>query len=330
MTERKQLHYPADFYKDLHIKYVLKLSASNSEPTFESSITEHIRISGIYWGCMTLALVNALHTLRGDDIIKYVESCRNADGGYGGNTMHDSHLLYTLSALQIHALFNTLHTIDNEQTTQYIMSLYDAQAGTFKGDKYGEVDTRFSYCGLLSLTLLNKLQLIDKQRCTEFLNRCKNYDGGYGAVPGGESHSGQIWTSVASLALLNAVNSDNVDTAILGWWLAERQLSDSGGFNGRPEKKPDVCYSWWVLASLTIIQHTDWIDRDKLIQFILQCQDSDTGGISDRPGNMADIFHTYFGIAGLSLLGCDSVAQIDPVYALPVDTVKQLKERYKT
>ena len=30
---------------------------------------------------------------------------------------------------------------------------------------------------------------------------------------------------------------------------------------GRPEKLPDVCYSWWVLASLKIIGKLHWIDK---------------------------------------------------------------------
>ena len=51
----------------------------------------------------------------------------------------------------------------------------------------------------------------------------------------------------------------------LGWWLCERQLP-SGGLNGRPEKLPDVCYSWWVLASLSIIGRTHWIDKVLFVQ----------------------------------------------------------------
>lgn len=31
--------------------------------------------------------------------------------------------------------------------------------------------------------------------------------------------------------------------------------------SGRPEKLPDVCYSWWVLASLKIIGRLHWIDK---------------------------------------------------------------------
>ena len=55
---------------------------------------------------------------------------------------------------------------------------------------------------------------------------------------------------------------------------------------GRPEKLPDVCYSWWVLASLKIIGRLHWIDKRKLEAFILACQDDETGGFADRPGDM--------------------------------------------
>ncbi len=122
-----------------------------------------------------------------------------------------------------------------------------------------------------------------------------------------------------------------MDTESLGWWLAERQLP-CGGLNGRPEKKEDVCYSWWVLSALSILGRMSWIDRDKLGQFILSCQDREAGGISDRPGNMADVFHTYFGIAGLSLLGFPDLEPIDPVYAMPRSTVERLglETRYCT
>lgn len=50
---------------------------------------------------------------------------------------------------------------------------------------------------------------------------------------------------------------------------------------------PDVCYSWWVLASLKIIGRLHWINRQKLRNFILACQDEETGGFADRPGDMA-------------------------------------------
>ena len=109
-------------------------------------------------------------------------------------------------------------------------------------------------------------------------------------------------------------------------YFSERQLP-SGGLNGRPEKLQDVCYSWWVIASLKIIGKLDWINTEKLKEYILSCQDEETGGISDRPGNMADPFHTLFGIAGLSLINAfpNKLKEVNPVYCMPQSVLDKLK-----
>jgi geranylgeranyl transferase type-2 subunit beta len=80
--------------------------------------------------------------------------------------------------------------------------------------------------------------------------------------------------------------------------------------------KEDVCYSFWSLSSLCMLDRMHWIDKQALTDFILSCQDKvnktkqtktellfqqklnmkDDGGISDRPGNLADVFHLFFGI----------------------------------
>ncbi len=109
-------------------------------------------------------------------------------------------------------------------------------------------------------------------------------------------------------------------------YFSERQLP-SGGLNGRPEKLQDVCYSWWVIASLKIIGKLDWINTEKLKEYILSCQDEESGGIADRPGNMADPFHTLFGIAGLSLINAfpNSLKEVNPVYCMPQSVLDKLK-----
>ncbi len=35
---------------------------------------------------------------------------------------------------------------------------------------------------------------------------------------------------------------------------------------GRPEKLPDVCYSWWVLASLKMIGKIHWISKVRTVE----------------------------------------------------------------
>ena len=124
---------------------------------------------------------------------------------------------------------------------------------------------------------------------------------------------GLTYCCVGTLAITKSL--DLIDTKLLGWWLAERQCS-SGGFNGRPEKLPDLCYSWWVLASLKIIEYDQWVNCEKLTNFILMCQDGETGGFADRPGNMTDPFHTLFGVGALSLLGYEHIRKINPIFCM--------------
>lgn len=101
-------------------------------------------------------------------------------------------------------------------------------------------------------------------------------------------------------------------------FLSIRQTS-KGGFNGRPEKLPDVCYSWWVFASIRAITDEEIIDIKNLEEYILSCQDKDEGGFTDRPGNGHDVFHTFFALASLSLIDKNKfdLVEVDPIYAIP-------------
>ncbi|PVH66896.1 hypothetical protein PAHAL_1G378300 [Panicum hallii] len=78
-----------------------------------------------------------------------------------------------------------------------------------------------------------------------------------------------VFCCVGTLAIAGSLH--HIDRDLLGWWLCERQCKD-GGLNGRPEKLADVCYSWWVLSSLIMIDRVHWIDKEKLTRFILNCQ----------------------------------------------------------
>lgn len=61
----------------------------------------------------------------------------------------------------------------------------------FSGDKWGEVDTRFSFCAVLALSLIQRLSAIDLEKAIDFVLSCMNFDGGFGSRPGSESHAGR-------------------------------------------------------------------------------------------------------------------------------------------
>eukprot|EP00002_Diphylleia_rotans_P003097 TRINITY_DN12087_c0_g1_i2.p1 TRINITY_DN12087_c0_g1~~TRINITY_DN12087_c0_g1_i2.p1 ORF type:complete len:292 (+),score=64.83 TRINITY_DN12087_c0_g1_i2:57-932(+) len=257
----------AELLKEKHIAYVKSLDSARD--TFEYVATEHLRMSGLYWGLSAMDLLEALPEMKVDEIREWVVTCQTTEGGFSGSPGHDTHLLYTLSAVQILLMIGGIERINKEAVIKYVAGLQQ-QDGSFVGDKWGEVDTRFSYCALSCLSLLGSLDAIDVTKATDFVASCKNFDGGFGCVPGAESHAGQIFCCVGALAIGNALH--HVDADLLGWWLCERQTLENGGLNGRPEKKADVCYSWWVLSSLSILDRLGWIDKERLIQFILKCQ----------------------------------------------------------
>jgi geranylgeranyl transferase type-2 subunit beta len=244
----------------------------------------------------------------------------------------------------------------------------------FAGDRFGEVDARFTHCAILALSLLGRVHDsgtsilmacpcvadlhvgVNVDKVAEYTLSCQNFDGGFGAVVGAESHAamgtyvafrhttltdcGPVWTCVGTLAALgrlDALGERGAET--LAAWLAERQ-TPAGGLNGRPEKMADVCYSFWAAGALAILRRLHWIDARALERFILGAQDDDGGGIADRAGDMPDVFHTVFGAAGLcawlncrrwpdyaiglSLLGYPHLSDVDPVYCMPAALIERM------
>lgn len=75
-------------------------------------MTEHLRLNGVYWGITALHLLGRPDVLPRDQTLKFVLDCQNSDGGFGAAPGHDSHMLYTLSALQILATIDALTELE--------------------------------------------------------------------------------------------------------------------------------------------------------------------------------------------------------------------------
>ncbi|RCK65965.1 Geranylgeranyl transferase type-2 subunit beta [Candida viswanathii] len=309
------------FVKSKHVNFITE---QESHRSFEYWLSEHLRMNGLYWGVAALLTMNELDVLPQSEVVDYVFSCWDEkSGAFGSFPKHDGHMLSTLSALQVLTIYDPgLATIlpqeKKERLVKFITGL-QLPNGSFQGDKYGEVDTRFVYTGVYSLFLLGALTKEIGDSASDFILKCFNFDGGFGLVPGAESHAAQAFTCVGTLAITGNLHLiSGKDRAKLVGWLVERQ-TDTGGFNGRPEKLPDVCYSWWVLSSLGMLGKKDAVDLGSLEKFILNCQDFDNGGFSDRPDNQTDVYHTCFAITALSLIDHErySFREIDPIFCLP-------------
>ena len=90
--------------------------------------------------------------------------------------------------------------------------------GSFAGDEWGEIDTRFLYSALHAAALLHQLPKLDVAAAVEYVLRCQNFDGAFGLAPGCESHTGQVFCCVGALSIAGAL--DRLDCDRLGRWCA--------------------------------------------------------------------------------------------------------------
>lgn len=72
-------------------------------------------MNGVYWGLTALHLLGHPDALPRTDTIKFVLDCHNGDGGFGAAPGHDSHMLYTTSAIQILATIDALDELEQPQ-----------------------------------------------------------------------------------------------------------------------------------------------------------------------------------------------------------------------
>lgn len=305
-----------------HLEYLEKVKKNRDAFSYGDILRDHLNLPGAYWTVTSCFLTGLKITAEEEEeLVGWIMSCQNEDSGFGGNTGHDSSITCTLYALIILMLFDELERVSKTDIGNYVMSLYDESSGAFKGDRYGEIDGRFVYSAVYILKIVNS-NIPDK--CLEFFDSCHNYDGGFGGTTDAESHAAYIFCAVGALEIMGKVDRFNVNN--IKKYLSLRQTS-TGGFNGRPEKLPDVCYSWWVLASMAALGDIHNANTAMLEKYILSCQDEEQGGFSDRPGNDTDVFHTFFALAALSLINHDKygLALVNPVYAIPVAT----KDRFK-
>lgn len=55
-----------------------------------------------------------------------------------------------------------------------------------------ETDLRFVYCAAAICSMLDDWTGMDKLKAKEYILNCQSYDGGFGMVPGSESHASQV------------------------------------------------------------------------------------------------------------------------------------------
>ena len=235
------------------------------------------------------------------------------------------HLAQTFSAL---ATLRTLgEPLDNlvpkKAILRQLLRLQGNDGGFAASENGCECDLRFVYCACAISSLLDDWSGVDKDKTCLYIIGCISYDGGLALTPdGSEGQGGATYCGIASLALMDRL--DALDPAMLQrltLWMQQR-VQEEGGYNGRVNKVPDSCYSFWVGGSSHILGNFDDVDREPCRSFLLYCcQNDKVGGFSKTPGDPPDILHSFYSIAWLSLDGCEhlgtTLRPLDPLRGVP-------------
>ncbi|KAG8190652.1 hypothetical protein JTE90_002606 [Oedothorax gibbosus] len=184
-----------------------------------------------------------------------------------------------------------------------IQSLADLQLpnGSFRPMNINcESDMRFVYCAATVCYILQDWSSINVEKSIEYIKQSRNYDGGIGQGPGLESHGGSTYCAIAALWLMGRLTTTFSDRELsdMKRWLVFRQHH---GFQGRPNKPEDTCYTFWIGATLKLLDCYDFVNYLEVSKFVFCTQDEITGGIAKWNGNTPDTLHTYLGISGLLL-----------------------------
>ncbi|XP_005176475.1 geranylgeranyl transferase type-1 subunit beta [Musca domestica] len=235
------------------------------------------------------------------------------------------HLAMTYTSLGILVtLGDDLSRLDRKSIVDGVAAVQKAD-GSFSACIDGsENDMRFVFCAAAICHMLDYWGDVDKDKMFDFIIKSIRYDYGFSQHLDGEGHGGTTYCALAALQLsdqLHRLDADTIEN--IRRWCIFRQVD---GFQGRPNKPVDTCYSFWIGASLKILNAFEMTDYAANRSYILETQDNIVGGFAKWPHSTTDPFHTYLGLCGLSFTGEPGLLEVMPSLNMSMAAYHKVKE----
>jgi len=200
----------------------------------------------------------------------------------------------------------------------------------------GENDMRFLYCAAAVCRMLDDWSGVDVEAAVSYVLASVSYDGGIGQGPGLEAHGGSTYCAVAALSMMGRLGAlGEARTAALTRWCLARQgrvgraAGGGEGWQGRPNKPEDTCYTFWLGGTLALLGRLDLCRPDLAREFVLSTQDPVTGGLAKWTDTVPDPLHTYLGLAGLAVAGEEALQAVEPALNMTARAVARLEDIHK-
>ena len=224
--------------------------------------------------------------------------------------MDSGHLAMTYTALAtLVVLGDDFSRVDRISISKGLQKMQQPDGSFTASFEAAENDMRFVYCACVVADMINDWSGIDKAATVEFILSSVTYEGAFGQRPHLEAHGGSTYCAVASLAIMGHLNDGTITKDIKDRAIRWCVLRLNEGFQGRPNKPDDTCYTFWIGAALRLlVSPEDNIEpiikaiAIKSHQFVLSTQDAIIGGMAKWPDMTSpDPLHTYLGLSGMSL-----------------------------
>ncbi|XP_030557075.1 geranylgeranyl transferase type-1 subunit beta isoform X1 [Drosophila novamexicana] len=241
------------------------------------------------------------------------------------------HLAMTYTSIAVLVtLGDDLSRLNRQSIVEGVAAVQHAD-GSFSASIDGsENDMRFVYCAATICHMLDCWDGVNKEAMFQFIMRSLRYDYGFSQELEGESHGGTTFCALAALELSGQLHRlDETTAERIKRWLVFRQMD---GFQGRPNKPVDTCYSFWIGAALRILNGFELTDYAQNREYILSTQDELIGGFAKWPKSTPDPFHTYLGLCGLAFIGEPGLSAVMPSLNISMAAymhLNQLHERWR-
>ncbi|XP_012555341.1 geranylgeranyl transferase type-1 subunit beta isoform X1 [Hydra vulgaris] len=340
-----------EFSREKHIKYFLRCLQCLPIPY---SSLDTSRMTVLFFCLSGLDLLNALERIKNEhqNIINWIYSLQilpkndesnttkcgfrgspflgskyQTEGSFSVSELYESsHIAMTYTALcSLIILGDDLSRVNRNAIINGIKFLQKEDGSFYSTQDKNENDMRFLYCACCISYILQDWNGLDKTSAVNYIRMSMSYDYGLSQGPQLEAHGGSTYCGVASLILMDKLEEcfNEKEIKFLKRWCLKRQKS---GFQGRPNKPVDTCYSFWVGASLKMLDFLKYSNFESNNEFIISTQDTIVGGFSKWPDVHPDVMHSYLGLCGLSLMQLYNLSPLFPALNISERAYQHLRK----
>eukprot|EP00096_Caligus_rogercresseyi_P003954 TRINITY_DN1797_c0_g1_i2.p1 TRINITY_DN1797_c0_g1~~TRINITY_DN1797_c0_g1_i2.p1 ORF type:complete len:329 (+),score=73.35 TRINITY_DN1797_c0_g1_i2:356-1342(+) len=323
MSSEGEESSPLQFFRSRHAKFLRRILETPNPPS--SAAMDSSRMTIVLFCVAGLDLLE--EKVEKEEIREWIWSCFSSRG-FNGNPISlqgPGHIAMTYSALSLLLILDD--PLERLETKSILAGLRELQLdnGSFLASiEDPQSDLRFLYCASAISYILRDWSGVNKEKAKAFILSTLRPEGAFAQNPNCEAHGGSTFCAVASLYLMGELDNALSPTQRkkLEQWVLRRV---GKGFQGRPNKPSDSCYSFWLGATLSILGVE--VDLKDCMDFTLSTQSEVVGGFAKWTNYSTDPLHTYFSLAGLSIIHKELKLQaMHPALNIPFSAYERVKK----